>query len=97
MANRGKATDCSHNVFDKMYKKNTTRLDKPQKSLKKCSFRFCIQFIQNPGKGAENVCQSDDISQEISLLQDLKNSAVKIYEYERARLAPELRYKNGTP
>lgn len=47
--------------------------------------------------GARSICQSDDMSQKISLSRDLKNSAVKIYEYERARLAAELRFKNGTP
>lgn len=46
-------------------------------------------------KGQRNVWRSDDISGKLLLSQDLKNSAVKIYEYERARLAGELRYKNA--
>lgn len=46
-------------------------------------------------KGWENVWRSDDISEKLLLSQDLKNSTVKIYEYERARLTGELRYKSA--
>lgn len=46
-------------------------------------------------KGWETVWRSDDISEKLLLSQDLKNSTVKIYEYERAHLAGELRYKNA--
>ncbi len=46
-------------------------------------------------KGWEKVWRSDDISEKLLLSQDLKNSTVKIYEYERARLTGELRYKSA--